>query len=148
MKNSRRILVQKFILFTTSVWSDNYSFADTNYGFYLLPRNTSYWSFLINVSTLSKVKGKWDNEKVLLSQSKTVDVKVQIQKFVLKIRSSHQRCSIKKAVLKNCSIFTGKHLCWSLFLIKVQAYSNGCICKNAFSFMLRQRLRSILKNPK
>ena len=25
-------------------------------------------------------------------------------------------CSIKKALLKNLAIFTGKHLCWSLFL--------------------------------
>ena len=33
-------------------------------------------------------------------------------------RSSHQRCSIKKIVLKNFAIFTGKHLCWSLILIK------------------------------
>ena len=31
--------------------------------------------------------------------------------------SSYQRRSIKKAVLKNLTIFTGKHLCWSLFLI-------------------------------
>ena len=29
----------------------------------------------------------------------------------------------KKAVLKNFAIFTGKHLCWSLFLIKVKAFS-------------------------
>ena len=28
----------------------------------------------------------------------------------------------KKAVLKNFAIFTWKHLCWSLFLIKLQAY--------------------------
>ena len=28
-------------------------------------------------------------------------------------RSSHQRCSIKKAVLKNFAIFTRKYLCWS-----------------------------------
>ena len=34
-------------------------------------------------------------------------------------RSSHQRCSIKKAVLKNFAIFTGKHLRWSFFLIKL-----------------------------
>ena len=27
----------------------------------------------------------------------------------------------KKGVLKNLSKFTGKHLCWSLFLIKLQA---------------------------
>ena len=27
-----------------------------------------------------------------------------------------------KAVLKNFTIFTGKHLCWSLLLIKLQAF--------------------------
>ena len=30
----------------------------------------------------------------------------------------------KKAVLKNFAIFTGKHLCWSHFLIKLQAWSS------------------------
>ena len=30
---------------------------------------------------------------------------------VLRVRSSHQRCSIKKGVLKNFAKFTGKHLC-------------------------------------
>ena len=34
-------------------------------------------------------------------------------------RSSHPWCSVKKGVLKN---FIGKHLCWSLFLIKLQAF--------------------------
>ena len=28
------------------------------------------------------------------------------------IRSSHRRCSKKKAVLENLTIFTGKHRCW------------------------------------
>ena len=37
------------------------------------------------------------------------------------IRSSHRRCSVKKAVLKEFANFTGKHRCWSLFLIKLQA---------------------------
>ena len=32
------------------------------------------------------------------------------------IRSTHQNCSVKKGVLKSFAIFTGKHLCWSLFL--------------------------------
>ena len=36
-----------------------------------------------------------------------------------KIRSSHRRCSVKKRALKNFEKFTGKHLCRSLFLIKV-----------------------------
>ena len=31
-------------------------------------------------------------------------------------RSSHRRCSIRKSVLKNFANFTGKHLCWILFL--------------------------------
>ena len=34
--------------------------------------------------------------------------------------SSHKRCSIKIAILKIFAIFTGKHLCWNLFLIKLQ----------------------------
>ena len=32
------------------------------------------------------------------------------------IRSSHGRCSIKKGVNKNFAIFTGKLLCWNLFV--------------------------------
>ena len=35
------------------------------------------------------------------------------------IQKSHRRSSIKKAVLKNYTIFTGKHLCCSLFLINL-----------------------------
>ena len=33
-------------------------------------------------------------------------------------RSSHQRCSAKKGVLRNFAKFTGKHLCQSLFFNK------------------------------
>ena len=38
-------------------------------------------------------------------------------------RNCHGRCSMKKAVLNNFAIFTGKHLCWSLFLIKLHQTS-------------------------
>ena len=34
-------------------------------------------------------------------------------------RSSHQRCSVKKGVLRNFPKFIGKHLCQSLFFNKV-----------------------------
>ena len=34
-------------------------------------------------------------------------------------KSIRWRSSIKKADLKNFAIFPGKHLCWSLFLIKL-----------------------------
>ena len=36
-------------------------------------------------------------------------------------RSSRLQMFFKKGVLKNIAIFTAKHLCWSLFLIKLQA---------------------------
>ena len=37
------------------------------------------------------------------------------------LRRSHRRCSIKKGVLRNFAKFTGKHLCQSFFLNKLQA---------------------------
>ena len=37
-------------------------------------------------------------------------------------RSSHQRRSVEKGVLKNLRNFTGKHLYWNLFLIKLQTF--------------------------
>ena len=45
---------------------------------------------------------------------------LQIGVKILKTRSSHQKCSIKEAILKNFAIFTGKRPCWSLFLTKLQ----------------------------
>ena len=35
------------------------------------------------------------------------------------LRSSYRQCSVKKGVLKN---FTEMHLCWSLFLMKLQVF--------------------------
>ena len=35
--------------------------------------------------------------------------------------SSHRRCSVKKTVLKDLAMFTGRHLCCSLLLIKLQS---------------------------
>ena len=37
-------------------------------------------------------------------------------------RSSHRRCSIKKAILKHFVIFTGKHLCRGLLFNKVASH--------------------------
>ena len=44
-------------------------------------------------------------------------------------RSKHWRCSTKETVVKNLATFTGKPLCWSLFLIKFQT----CVCMQLFS---------------
>ena len=54
------------------------------------------------------------------------------------VRDSHWRQSVKKDVLKNFTKFTGKHLCWSLFLIKLQACGDcflpgaGCCAPTSF----------------
>ena len=37
---------------------------------------------------------------------------------MVKVRSSHRRCSMKKTFIKNFAMFIGKHPCWSLFLIR------------------------------
>ena len=66
-------------------------------------------------------------------------------------RSSHRRCSVKKGVLKKFGNFPGKHLCWSLFLIKLQAWACNFIKKRlqrwCFPVKFAEFLRtSILKN--
>ena len=45
------------------------------------------------------------------------------------LRTSHRKCSVKKGVLKTFAIFTGKHLCWSLFLIKLQPWRPATLLK-------------------
>ena len=64
----------------------------------------------------------------------------------IKYRSSHQRCSIKKGVLRNFTIFTGKHLCQGLFFKNLfnrtpldncfSKYENhsACFSRNAYIF--------------
>ena len=42
-------------------------------------------------------------------------------------RSRQLRCSLKKTALKSFAIFTGKHLRWSLFLIKLQGEERSAI---------------------
>ena len=48
-----------------------------------------------------------------------VSLKLHLGQMFSMLRSSHRMCSIKKLSLKNFAIFTGKHLCWSFFLIKL-----------------------------
>ena len=43
--------------------------------------------------------------------------------------NSHQRCSVKKGVLKNFSIFTEKNLRWSLFSKELQAWMPASLLK-------------------
>ena len=53
-------------------------------------------------------------------------------------RSSHQRCSVTKGVLRNFAKFTGKHLCQGFFFNKVAGLSPKCcgISKNKFFYRI------------
>ena len=44
-------------------------------------------------------------------------------------RSSRSQIFFKIGVLKNFAIFIGKHMCWSLFLIKLQALKPATLLK-------------------
>ena len=61
-------------------------------------------------------------------------------------RSRHRRCSVKKDGLKNFANFTGKHLCWSLFLIhtcfpvKFAKFLTAHFLKNIYERLLLRKL--------
>ena len=58
-------------------------------------------------------------------------------------RSSHQRCFIRKGVLKNFAKFTPKHLCLSLFFNKVAGLRHvNMFCTEHFWWLLLNGLRS------
>ena len=63
-------------------------------------------NFSYKISGDSKFKGHF---KLLLA----------MMRYQIICRSSHRTCSVNKGVL--IAIFTGNYLCWSLFLIKLQA---------------------------
>ena len=51
-----------------------------------------------------------------------------VNEFLDLFRSSHRRSSVTKGGLKNFANFTGKHLCWSFFSMKLQVF-----CQSFFS---------------
>ena len=61
-------------------------------------------------------------------------------------RSSHRRCSVDKGVLKNFAIFTGKHLSWSLFLIKFRAFRPATLLKETPTQVFSCKICETFKN--
>ena len=61
-------------------------------------------------------------------------------------RSSHWRCSIKKGALKNFAVLTEKHLCWSLFLIKLQAWRHATLLNETPTQVFSWEYCEIFKN--
>ena len=62
-------------------------------------------------------------------------------------RSSHQRCSVKKSVLRNFEKSTGKHLCQSLFLVKLQARSATLLKKRLWHRCFPVNFAKFLRTP-
>ena len=62
-------------------------------------------------------------------------------------RSSHQRCSVKKGVFKTFANFTGKHLCWSFFLITLLVFRPATFLKRYRSSHQKYSIkRAVFKN--
>ena len=72
-----------------------------------------------------------------------------------------QRYSIKKVDLENSKILTGKHLCWSLFLIKLQTFRSVTLlkkdpsqvfscefCRNFKNIHFEEHLRTVASGKK
>ena len=65
------------------------------------------------------------------------------------VRSSHQRCSVRKGVLRNFVKFTGKHLCQNLFFNKVAGLRPATLLKKRLwrrCFLLSCEFWNISKN--
>ena len=72
---------------------------------------------LISTIKLLKNRQSRDTAEAYLGNSQMSLMK----HFCENVRSTHRRCSRKKGFLKNFANLTGRHLCWSHFLIKLQA---------------------------
>ena len=80
-------------------------------------------------------------QSIKLSHSKLPNCAFQLQLIIIINRSSHRRCSVKKTVLNNFAIFTGKHLC----LIKLRAFCNF-IEKETLAQVFSSKICEIFEN--
>ena len=63
------------------------------------------------------------------------------------VRNSHRRYSIKKVVLTNFAIFTGKNLSWGFFLIKFRAFRLATFLKSDSNTCAFCGIREFLRLP-
>ena len=70
----------------------------------------------------SKLKFRESSSESLASPANKKKPKVKFETndrlLLVMSRSSDRKCSVSKGVLKNFANFTGKHMCWTLFLKK------------------------------
>ena len=61
--------------------------------------------------------------------------------LLLILKSSHRTCYVGKGTVKS---FTGKHFCWSLFLIKLQVKSEGVSERRCFPLKFAKFLKTLI----
>ena len=92
-----------------------------------------YWQTYLNTSANSRIhkkKKKKRKKRIRTTEwhhpSFTYTVKKELMSYFQKLPSM---CSVKISALKNFANFTWKHLCWSFFLIKLQAFKAATLLK-------------------
>ena len=60
-------------------------------------------------------------------------------------RSSRQKCSVEKGVLKNFANFVGTYLCWNLFLKKLQVWRPATLLKRGSNTVVSCEICEIFK---
>ena len=139
--------------------------------FYITPLDECLWLFPATLLIWGTPNSVWKtSDEYALSRNTNFRSTVQVYHFFLgninfqcmfsldftvhcQKLPSECRCSVRKGVPKNFAKFIGKHLCWSCFLIKLQAWhlflrtsANDCFCTAlaplavAYSFYFIQHL--------
>ena len=111
-----------------------------------------YRIFLINISREIGGKAFWG---ILLLPLKFLYKKFHLSCLtgcwiicfsVLNLQKQSPEVFCERVVFKNFAIFTGRHLCWSSFLIKLQAWIP--ILKNIYEWLLLNLIGSLQEGKK
>ena len=138
-------------------------FSDVNVG-----RNILMNSLLKRILFISSDKKKWNNtetdrknmekenntDESDFSEKEIPDLNslnffwiwTKISEISTVVRSSHQRCSVTKGVLRNFENFTGKNLCQCLFFNKDAGLSPATLLKKTLAQVLSCEFCKISKN--
>ena len=76
------------------------------------------------MDTLTLVRNRLEKQNTRFREAFPIEKRVAIG-----FRSSHQRCSMKKVVVRNFTKFTGKHMRQSLFFNKVAGLRPATLLK-------------------
>ena len=97
-------------------------------------KHYSISKFFFKFSNFANKEQIWTSQKEHVSYySLQMQLILQLpnrtKSFPSNSRSSHQRCSVKKGVLRNFAKFIGKHMCRSLFFNKIAGLGPATLLK-------------------